>query len=60
MSELVIVTNQVGSDGIAYAEGTAAYIEQLGIINRDIAVLADCVIECVYGIPLALKGELPC
>lgn len=58
--ELVIVTNQVGSDGISYAEGTAAYMAEMEKINRSIAVSADCVIECVYGIPLVLKGALPC
>lgn len=59
-SELVIVTNQVGSDGISYSEGTAQYIRCLGEINRYIAEIADNVIECVYGIPVLLKGEMPC
>lgn len=60
VSELVIVTNQVGSDGISYVETTAEYIRVLGGINREIAVFADNVIECVYGIPIVLKGGLPC
>lgn len=59
-AELVIVTNQVGSDGIDYAEGTAEYIRVLGSINRRIAEFSDNVIECVYGIPVLLKGEIPC
>ena len=59
-NELVIVTNQVGSDGISYSEGTAQYIRCLGEINRYIAEIADNVIECVYGIPVLLKGEMPC
>lgn len=59
-AELVIVTNQVGGDGISYVETTAEYIRVLGGINREIAVSADNVIECVYGIPIVLKGELPC
>jgi adenosylcobinamide kinase/adenosylcobinamide-phosphate guanylyltransferase len=58
--ELVIITNQVSSDGIDYPEGTAEYIAVLSEINRRTAVLADRVIECVYGIPVLLKGELPC
>ena len=53
---LVIVTNQVGNDGITYASGTARYIESLGKINRVLSNYADCVIECVYGIPVKLKG----
>ena len=60
VSELIIVTNQVGSDGVTYADETADYIRVLGSINRNIAGFADNVIECVYGIPVLLKGELPC
>lgn len=56
-SELVIVTNQVGADGIRYEQGTAAYIEEMGKINALLAELADRVVECVYGIPVVLKGE---
>lgn len=56
---LVIVTNEVGGDGIAYKKGTAKYIEIMGEINRRAAELADIVVECVYGIPVPLKGELP-
>ena len=58
--EMVIVTNQVGDDGIEYAEETAAYIRVLGEINRRIAEFSDNVIECVYGLPILLKGVLPC
>ena len=60
VSELVIVTNQVGSDGISYPEGTDEYIRILGRINRKIAALSDNVIECVYGIPVVLKGAILC
>lgn len=55
---LVIVTNEVGSDGISYAEGTAEYIKAMGEINRRIADFSDIVVECVYGIPVLLKGTL--
>lgn len=58
--DIVIVTNQVGGDGADYAEGTAEYIRILGGINRRIAEFADNVIECIYGIPVLLKGVLPC
>lgn len=57
-AELVIVTNDVGSDGIAYEAETAAYIRYLGEINRRTAALSDRVVECVYGIPVPLKGTL--
>ena len=55
-SLLVIVTNQVASDGICYENGTAAYIAALGKINQALAGFADRVVECVYGIPVAVKG----
>lgn len=55
----VVVTNDVGSDGICYEAGTAAYIRSLGRLNQKLAQLADTVIECVYGIPVLLKGEFP-
>ena len=53
---LVIVTNQIGSDGIPYENGTAAYIAALGRINQLLAEHADQVTECVYGIPVTVKG----
>ena len=55
-SLLVIVTNQVGCDGIHYEKGTAAYIAALGKINQALAENADRVVECVYGISVAVKG----
>jgi adenosylcobinamide kinase/adenosylcobinamide-phosphate guanylyltransferase len=56
---LVVVTNDVGSDGISYGASTAAYIEALGRINAALAARADTVLELVAGIPILLKGELP-
>lgn len=53
---LAVVTGQVGSDGITYAPETAAYIKALGAVNRALAANADQVVECVYGIPVRLKG----
>lgn len=52
---LVIVTNQIGSDGICYDKSTTDYIASLGTINQEIAANADKVVECVYGIPIVLK-----
>lgn len=53
---LVIVTNQVCSDGLQYEKGTAEYIASLGKINQKIAAYADEVFECIYGIPVKIKG----
>jgi len=58
-SVLVIVTNQVGEDGIFYSHGTMKYIETMGKLNQRIAAKADCVVEVVFGIPVVLKGALP-
>ena len=56
---LVIVTNQVGEDGVNYSAETMDYIKNMGVLNRMLAEKADCVIEAVYGIPVILKGEKP-
>ena len=58
-ASLVIVTNEIFSDGISYDATTVGYIRSLGEINRMLVDLADNVIECVYGIPVVLKGGLP-
>ena len=55
---LVIVTNNVACDGIDYERETMDYIHIMGDINRRMSELAENVIECVYGIPLAVKGML--
>lgn len=57
---LVMVTNDVFSDGVAYAESTQEYLRQLAAINAQAAALADSVVEVVYSIPMCVKGELPC
>lgn len=57
---LIMVTNDVFSDGIDYAESTQEYIRQLAQVNNEAAQIADCVIEVVYSIPVCVKGDLPC
>ena len=57
---LIIVSNSVGCDGIVYPEETAAYIRSIGRINAALAALSDNAIECVFGIPVVLKGRIPC
>lgn len=56
---VVVVTDEIGSDGTDYDPATTAYIEALGALNRALAARADAVIEVVAGIPIPLKGELP-
>ncbi|HBB60838.1 MAG TPA: cobalamin biosynthesis protein [Lachnospiraceae bacterium] len=53
---LVIVTNEVFSDGVLYEEETVRYQKILGEINCFLGQFCDVVIEVVYGIPVILKG----
>jgi adenosylcobinamide kinase/adenosylcobinamide-phosphate guanylyltransferase len=54
---LILITNEIDSDGIRYTDETQVYMRELGRINAACAVWCDRVIECVVGIPLILKGE---
>ena len=53
---VVIVTNEIFSDGILYEGESEKYKEQLGQINCNLAEMADSVVEVVYGIPVWHKG----
>lgn len=55
VKHLVVVTNEVFSDGIDYGEETMQYIHTLGEINQRLARMADEVIEVVYSIPVFHK-----
>lgn len=57
---LVMVTNDVFSDGVQYDLSTQEYLRVLAHVNGQAARLADTVAEVVYSIPLILKGEAPC
>lgn len=52
---LMIVTNEVFSDGREYSRETFQYMELLGRINRYLGQIADSVTEVVYGIPIQIK-----
>ncbi len=54
-TNIVVVTNEVFSDGIQYDGETMRYMKILGEINRELSVIADVVLEAFYGIPLVLK-----
>lgn len=55
---LIVVTNDVGSDGGGYDEKTMQYVDMIGRLNRALADRYDCVYGLVCGIPIVLKGEL--
>lgn len=55
---LILVSNEIFSDGVPYDDSMLQYLSYLGRINREAAALADRVTEVVYGIPVALyKGK---
>ncbi len=56
---LVMVTNDVFSDGAAYVPSVQDYLRCLSRINRQAAEMADSAVEVVYSIPVAVKGQLP-
>ena len=55
---IVVVSNDVFSDGIEYPEETKKYMEILSDIDRHLASSFDVVAEVVCGIPLKIKGDL--
>lgn len=55
---VVIVTNDVFTDGKTYDADTMDYLRRLGQLNCELAQRADTVVESVCGIPVLLKGEL--
>ena len=59
-SHLVMVTNDLFSDGEAYSPSVQEYLRCLAEVNREAAELADSTVEVVYSVSVALKGEVPC
>ena len=55
---LVVVTNEIFSDGALYDELTMQYMRLLGRINRYMASRADEVVEVVCGIPVMLRKKV--
>ena len=57
---LVIVSNDVFSDGKVYDEMTEKYISGLGELSCKIAACADAVVYMTAGLPEMIKGEIRC
>lgn len=53
---LIIVTNEVFSDGGRYDDDTTAFMKLLGAVNQKLGRMADEVTEVVFGIPIKRKG----
>lgn len=58
-ASLIIVTNELFSDGISYAPETARYCAILESLNCQLAAKASHVYEVVCGIPICWKGGAP-
>ena len=54
---LIIVTNEIFSDGITYDPESERYLALLGAVNQELAARADVIAEIVYGIPVFWCGE---
>jgi adenosylcobinamide kinase/adenosylcobinamide-phosphate guanylyltransferase len=55
-AHLVIVGNEVGSDGVAYPGETRAYQDLVGSLACALAERSSRVVECVAGVPIVMKG----
>jgi adenosylcobinamide kinase / adenosylcobinamide-phosphate guanylyltransferase len=58
VSLLVVISNEVFSDGIAYEKMTMEYIELLGKLHCSLAAVADTAIECTSSVITVHKGTL--
>ena len=58
-THLIVVSNEIFSDGVAYDPDTTDYLTLLGELNCALARRAELVVEVVCGLPLVLKGALP-
>ena len=56
----IFVSAEIASDGTTYSPETEAYKKVLTAINRHLLEQCDAAFELVCGIPVRIKGELPC
>lgn len=56
---LIVVSNEVGCEGLAHSAGTRAWVRLMGTLNCRLAATFDAVVEVVAGRPSVLKGSLP-
>lgn len=57
-AELIMITNDVGADGIEYEQDTADYVRLLGQVNCLVAAQSNVVIDMACGVPLVVKGSV--
>ena len=56
----IFVSAEIALDGTTYSPETEAYKSVLTAINRYLVQNSDAAFEVVCGIPVKIKGELPC
>ncbi|MDO4325753.1 MAG: bifunctional adenosylcobinamide kinase/adenosylcobinamide-phosphate guanylyltransferase [bacterium] len=54
---LVVVTNEIFSDGVLYDASTRRYQQMLGELNQQLCAHADEVVEVVYGIVCPITND---
>ena len=57
-TELIMITNDVGADGIEYEQDTADYVRLLGQINCLVAAQSNVVVDMACGVSLVVKGNI--
>jgi len=55
---LIVISNEVFSDGVTYESATEGYVSVLGALHVRLAKAADRAVECACGIHVCHKGEL--
>lgn len=58
VSTLIIISNEVFSDGVDYDAMTLEYIRLMGLLHRRLAVASNMAIECSAGLYTVHKGVL--
>lgn len=59
-ANLIVVSNEVGCDGYTYGHETLFYQKELGRVACEAAAMSDVVVECVVGVPTAIKVPASC
>jgi adenosylcobinamide kinase/adenosylcobinamide-phosphate guanylyltransferase len=55
--DLILVTNEVGMGIVPVGDLTREYRDLVGMVNQQVAALADRVVFTVCGLPIVLKGQ---
>jgi adenosylcobinamide kinase/adenosylcobinamide-phosphate guanylyltransferase len=58
VSMLVVISNELFSDGIIYDGMTESYLHLMGRLHCALAVKADVAVECAAGCVITHKGSL--